>query len=213
MGGLLIVPPSVASSASGTGYGDVEPDAVAFGDSDYWSYDRSSPISNTTSNTPGKDTIRVRAQALGRTRTMTAYGIVCTTGQSGAVARLSLWELDATGYPSALAHQGEVDLSSTGLKTVTGSVTIDLSKRYAFGFCGDAPATAPTVRVYSTSALPHALYLTAAGTTIASSATQGWGWSVAFTYDVMPSTFPSGASALGVSRDAFPVFVWQGTGT
>lgn len=188
------------------------PDPVAFGTANYWILSEV-PFTTNAQNTPGRGALRCRPLITGQLRTITALAIVVAAGQAGALGRYGVYSVDVTGYPASLVvDSGELDLSTSGRKTTTGlSIAVNASTRYCFAWLGGGAGTLPTIIVNSTASYPYALSVVAAATTIAVASTEGWGWSVAYAYNVLPTTYPPGATSSAASRDAFPYPLLQGT--
>lgn len=78
-------------------------------------------------------------------------GINCTTAVAAALAKIVIYSSDAQGRPDALVHEtGTLDLSTTGNKTATVSLTLSQGRPYWLGLRNSSTATVSAWHVSST---------------------------------------------------------------
>lgn len=110
--------------------------------------------------------------------------------------RLGIYADDGNGYPGALvADLGAVDVGTTGVKEITISRALNANTLYWLAIVGSAAATIRAIA--GTSCYPILGIDSGLGTAL------GVGWSAAFTYGALPSTFTAGGTALTTS-DTIP---------
>jgi hypothetical protein len=117
------------------------------------------------------------------------------TAGAGSSARAGIYKDDGTIYPGArIVDSGALDCSTTGWKDASISVILQPGLYWLVVVCS---ATAPTV----TSQLNQQSFPIFGLSNSASATTQGVGYSVAFTFAALPSTYPGSATVL---TGAFP---------
>jgi hypothetical protein len=148
-----------------------------------------------TTAAPTANVLRAVPIWTGNKITLDRIGINVTTLTAGN-QRLGIYNDNANGYPGTLvADLGTVDTGTTGVKEITISQILNANTLYWLALVGNA---APTIRAIAGTAMFPILGLDSGlGTAL------GVGWTVAFTYAALPSTFTAGGSAL-TTADTIP---------
>lgn len=115
--------------------------------------------------------------------TIDRLGINCTTAVAGALAKIAVFAADANGRPAGrLTETGDLDLSTTGAKEATLSLSLLEGEVYWFGVRHSATATVSAWQPYTTPNIPLTTLSTAAGgvyrrtLAFATGAPANWGW-------------------------------------
>lgn len=121
--------------------------------------------------------------------TIDTFAVNVTTASSGAV-RLGIYNDDGNLYPSSLVvDAGTINSGSTGVKTISNTQSLVGGKLY---WLVTVTNTTPTLRGFAVGSLVPILgCVSTLGTAAAS-----FGWSVAFTYNSLPASFPGGGAAI-----------------
>ena len=137
-------------------------------------------------------------------KTWTEIGIHCDNGNAGISARLGIYASGADGLPDALIlDAGEVDLSTSGNKTITISQALDANTIYWLVCCVQNDATARILWTDTTNTLALLFSGLSSATQFPSGCVVG-----AHAYGALPSAFPSPA----ITDDYVPIYIWLRTG-
>ncbi len=147
------------------------------------------PITGTalTTGAPSANVLRAIPFITSRRITLDSIAINVTTAATG-YTRLGIYADNGNVYPGSLIiDAGAVDTGTTGVKALTINVTLDPGLYWLVAVSN----AAPTIRAFAVGSLIPVLgYASGLGTAAS------FGYSVAFTYGTLPSTFPSGAALI-----------------
>jgi hypothetical protein len=121
-------------------------------------------------------------------RTVTRLAIHVTTAFAGN-ARLGVYQDNGSIYPGALVlDAGTVDTGTTGLKEITGlNISLAANTLYWLALVANAASTIAGISLgQGWTPLGYGISLATQGSSL---------WTVSYTYDTLPATFPGGATA------------------
>ncbi|MEA2701756.1 MAG: hypothetical protein QOE22_465 [Candidatus Parcubacteria bacterium] len=154
-----------------------------------------------TTGAPAANTLFAIPFVISKITTIDQMAINVTTLGTGSTPRIGIYADNGNLYPGALVvDAGTQSGATTGVKTYTTGLPVTLDPgMYWLAYVTNA--TAPTIRTFAVASLVPILgYPSALGTA------PNLGWSVAFTFGALPSTFTGGAA--GVTAVPIPsVFV------
>lgn len=152
----------------------------------------SSPISSTalTVGTPLANTLYAIPFIVSKSTTIDAMAINVTTLGSGSTPRVGIYADNGNDYPGALVvDAGTQSGATTGVKTYSTGLPVTLDPGlYWLAYVTNA--TAPAIRTFAVTGMNPVLGLSSALGTA-----PNLGWSVAFTFGALPSTFTAGGAA------------------
>lgn len=142
-----------------------------------------------TTGVPSANILRALPFLVPQPITIDQLAINVTASSASTAARLGVYADGGNLYPSTLiVDAGVVDTSSTGVKSLSINNSIEAGSLVWFVIVGNG---GPTLR-----ALPIAACMNVLGFDSTLGTASGVGWSVSFTYGVLPSTFPGAATAI-----------------
>ena len=150
-----------------------------------------SPVTGTalTTGAPAANTLYAIPFIVSKVMTIDQMAINVTTLGSGSTPRVGIYADNGNSYPGALVvDAGTQSGGATGVKTYTTGLPVTLDPGlYWLAYVTNA--TAPTIRTFAVASLNPVLgYSSALGTA------PNLGWSVAFTFAALPSTFTAGGT-------------------
>jgi hypothetical protein len=152
-----------------------------------------SPITSDaqTTGAPTVNVLRATPFIVSKTTTVDQMGIFVQTAGANSTPRVGIYADNGNMYPGALiVDAGTQSAATTGTKTYTTGLPVTLDPGL-YWLVHVTNATAATIRTFAVGSLIPVLgYPSALG------AAPNFGWSVAFTFAALPSTFPAGGAGI-----------------
>lgn len=152
-----------------------------------------SPTTGTalTTGAPAANTLYAIPFIVSKVMTIDTLAINVTTLGSGSTPRVGIYADNGNSYPGALvADAGTQSGATTGVKSYTTNLPVTLDPGlYWLAYVTNA--TAPTIRTFAVASMNPVLGFPSTLGTAAN-----LGWSVAFTFGALPSTFTAGGAGI-----------------